>query len=98
MDDQDRYDALTPILNSQQRWKAAKDKGVFDAEMASIEIETRKGTHVLDTDEHPRPDVTLEKLARLKPVFKKDGVVTAANASGMFYVFASSYSSFGTNN
>lgn len=38
---------------------------------------------VIDTDEHPRPDVSAEKIAALKPVFKKDGVVTAANASGI---------------
>ena len=38
---------------------------------------------MVDTDEHPRPDTTLEKIATLKPVFKKDGVVTAANASGI---------------
>ena len=51
--------------------------------MAPIELTTRKGTQILDTDEHPRPDVTLEKLGKLRPVFKKDGVVTAANASGI---------------
>lgn len=70
-------------FRSQQNWKAAKDKGVFDAEIAPVEISSRKGTVVFDTDEHPRPEVTLEKLGRLKPVFKKDGVVTAANASGI---------------
>jgi len=70
-------------LRSQQRWKAAKDAGLFDAEMANIELQTHKGTQVLDSDEHPRPEVTLEKLSKLRPVFKKDGVVTAANASGI---------------
>lgn len=48
-----------------------------------MEIESRKGTQTFTTDEHPRPEVTIEKLAKLKPVFKKDGVVTAANASGI---------------
>ena len=71
------------LWRSQQNWKKAQDSGLFDAEMAPVEVQTRKGTHVVDTDEHPRPDVTLEKLAKLKPVFKKDGVVTAANASGI---------------
>jgi acetyl-CoA acyltransferase 2 len=54
--------------------------------MAPVLIETKKGTStttIIDTDEHPRPNVTLEKLGQLKPVFKKDGVVTAANASGI---------------
>lgn len=57
---------------------------MFDAEIAPVELTTRKGTTIFDTDEHPRPDVTLEKLARLKTVFKKEGVVTAANASGQY--------------
>ena len=69
--------------NSQQNWKAAKDKGLLDAEMAPVILETKAGTKIMDTDEHPRPDVTLEKLGKLNPVFKKDGVVTAANASGI---------------
>ena len=51
--------------------------------MAPVEVETRKGTQVIDTDEHPRPETALEKISKLKPVFKKDGVVTAANASGI---------------
>lgn len=51
--------------------------------MAPVEVETRKGTQVVDTDEHPRPETTVEKIAKLKPVFKKDGAVTAANASGI---------------
>ena len=48
-----------------------------------MEVKGRKGPMTIDTDEHPRPDVTTEKMAKLKPVFKKDGVVTAANASGI---------------
>lgn len=70
-------------IRSQKTWAEAQKLGYFDLEMAKIEIETKKGTKVIDTDEHPRPDTTLEKLASLKPVFKKDGVVTAANASGI---------------
>jgi acetyl-CoA C-acetyltransferase len=50
--------------------------------MAPIEVKTRKGMVTVDTDEHPRPATTLEGLAKLKPVFKKDGVVTAATSSG----------------
>ena len=51
--------------------------------MAPVEVQGRKGPQTVDTDEHPRPDVALEKIAKLKPVFKKDGAVTAANASGI---------------
>eukprot|EP00566_Odontella_aurita_P001467 CAMPEP_0113589390 /NCGR_PEP_ID=MMETSP0015_2-20120614/36060_1 /TAXON_ID=2838 /ORGANISM="Odontella" /LENGTH=239 /DNA_ID=CAMNT_0000495401 /DNA_START=546 /DNA_END=1266 /DNA_ORIENTATION=+ /assembly_acc=CAM_ASM_000160 len=71
-------------IRSQQTWGKAKEAGVFDLEMAPVEVKGRKGkTEVVDTDEHPRPDSTLEKLSKLKPVFKKDGLVTAANASGI---------------
>ena len=45
-----------------------------------IEIKSRKGTHLFDTDEHVRADTTAEKLATLKPYFKKDGTVTAASS------------------
>ena len=51
--------------------------------MAPVEVKTKKGPQVIDTDEHPRPETPLEKISSLKPVFKKDGVVTAANASGI---------------
>lgn len=68
---------------SQTRWGKAKEAGHFDLEMAPMEIKTKKGTQILDQDEHPRPDSQLEKLASLKPVFQKDGTVTAANASGI---------------
>eukprot|EP00956_Cyclotella_meneghiniana_P003532 scaffold4357_cov22-Cyclotella_meneghiniana.AAC.1 len=70
-------------IRSQQTWGEAKKNGVFDLEMANVENTTKKGTKVIDTDEHPRPETTLEKISTLKPVFKKDGVVTAANASGI---------------
>jgi acetyl-CoA acyltransferase 2 len=71
-------------LRSQQTWAAAKEQGLFDREMAPIEIKTKKGTKIVDTDEHPRPDATMESLAKLSPVFdRKEGVVTAANASGI---------------
>ncbi|XP_029436050.1 3-ketoacyl-CoA thiolase, mitochondrial-like isoform X2 [Rhinatrema bivittatum] len=70
-------------LKTQQRWKAANDAGYFNAEMAPIEVKTRKGKEKLEQDEHPRPQVTLEQLAKLPSVFKKDGTVTAGNASGV---------------
>lgn len=70
-------------IQSQQRYKAALDKGYFAAEIAPVTIESRKGSVVVDKDEHPKPDSTLEKLSTLKPVFKKDGLVTAASASGI---------------
>mmetsp|Transcript_26452 Transcript_26452/g.32005 ORF Transcript_26452/g.32005 Transcript_26452/m.32005 type:complete len:398 (-) Transcript_26452:165-1358(-) len=70
-------------IRSQKAWGEAKQSGQFDFEMAPVEIETRKGTEIIDTDEHPRPETTLEKIQKLKPVFKKNGVVTAANASGI---------------
>jgi len=70
-------------LRSQQGWDEANKSGVFDLEMAHVEIDTRKGPKIVNVDEHPRPDVSLAKLSALKPVFKKDGVVTAANASGI---------------
>ncbi|MBX3260740.1 MAG: acetyl-CoA C-acetyltransferase [Labilithrix sp.] len=70
-------------LTSQQRWAAANEKGVFKDEIAPLEIQQRKATVQFAVDEHPRPQTTLEALAKLGPVFKKDGVVTAGNASGI---------------
>jgi acetyl-CoA acyltransferase 2 len=64
-------------------WKKAKDAGHFDLEMAPIEVKGKKGPVLVDTDEHPRPETVLEKIAKLKPVFAKDGVVTAAGSSGI---------------
>ncbi len=63
---------------------AAIKDGRFVDEIMPFEIPQRKGdSKIIDTDEHPRPDITLEKLAKLKPVFKKDGTVTAGNSSGI---------------
>ncbi len=70
-------------LMSHQRAVAAIERGAFKDEIIPVEIKTRKGTVVFDTDEHPRADTTLEKLAKLRPAFKKDGTVTAGNASGL---------------
>jgi acetyl-CoA acetyltransferase family protein len=68
---------------SQRRAKEALDAGRFKDEIVPIEIKERKGTRVFDTDEHPRPGTTPEILAKLAPYFKKDGLVTAGNASGI---------------
>lgn len=71
-------------LQSQQRAAAAIAAGKFKDEIVPVEIPQRKGDPVIfDTDEHPRPETTLEGLAKLKPAFKKDGTVTAGNASGI---------------
>jgi len=68
---------------SQQLWGEAEKAGVFKTEIAPIEVASKKGPKVLGSDEGPRPETTLEALAKLKPVFKKDGVVTAGTASGI---------------
>ncbi|HWR31705.1 MAG TPA: acetyl-CoA C-acetyltransferase, partial [Negativicutes bacterium] len=70
-------------LLSHQRAIKAIQSGIFQAEIAPVTIETRKGPVTVDTDEHPRSDITLEKLSAMKPAFKKDGTVTAGNASGV---------------
>lgn len=69
-------------LRSQQLWRKAHDAGHFDAELAPVTIKVRGKEEQFTTDESPR-EVDLAKLAKLKPVFKKDGVVTAGNASGI---------------
>ncbi|MCL6576532.1 acetyl-CoA C-acetyltransferase [Kyrpidia sp.] len=71
-------------LRSQQRAAAAIAEGRFKDEIVPVEIRGRKGeVSVFDTDEHPRPSTTAEALAKLRPAFKKDGTVTAGNASGL---------------
>ena len=70
--------------HSQARWKAAHEAGRFKDEIVPVVIPQRKGDPVVvDTDEHPRPDTTLEKLAKLGPAFRKNGTVTAGNSSGL---------------
>jgi acetyl-CoA C-acetyltransferase len=68
---------------SHMRAVKAIDDGVFAEEIIPVEIEQKKGKVIVDTDEHPRRDTSLERLAKLPPVFKKDGTVTAGNASGV---------------
>lgn len=68
---------------SQQRFSAAREAGHFAAEITPVEIKGRKGTELFATDEAPRPETTIETLARLKPAFRKDGTITAGNAPGL---------------
>jgi len=79
-EDQDAF-----ALMSQRRWADAHAAGRFADEIVPIEVADVKGTRVVDADEHPRPEATLESLARLKPAFKRDasGSVTAGNSSGI---------------
>ncbi len=70
-------------LMSHQRAVKAIKEGAFKEEIVPVTIQSRKGAVVIDTDEHPRADVSLEKLTAMKPAFKKDGTVTAGNASGV---------------
>ncbi|MDP3273771.1 MAG: acetyl-CoA C-acetyltransferase [Deltaproteobacteria bacterium] len=79
----DRAACDSYALLSQSRWAAAHEAGYFKAEITPVEIQSRKGTVRFEVDEHPRPQSTMEALAKLAPVFKKDGVVTAGNASGI---------------
>lgn len=78
-----REEADAVAVASQQRAKAAWDAGRFDEEIVEIVIETRRGETTYATDEHMRPDTTMEALGALRPYFKKDGLVTAGNASGI---------------
>lgn len=78
-EDSDRF-----AYDSQRKCKAALELGRFDREIVPVEIKGRKGqVTVVDKDEHPKPNTTLEGLSTLKPVFEKDGTVTAGNASGI---------------
>ncbi len=79
-EDQDAF-----ALTSQRRWADAHVAGRFADEIVPIEVPDGRGTRVVDTDEHPRPDVTLESLTKLKPAFTRDasGSVTAGNSSGI---------------
>jgi acetyl-CoA C-acetyltransferase len=70
-------------LESHRRAAAALEAGRYEDEVVPVEVKARKETIEFKVDEHPRPDVSLEALAKLKPVFNKDGTVTAGNASGV---------------
>ncbi|WP_374648588.1 beta-ketothiolase BktB [Rhizorhabdus sp.] len=77
----EEQDALA--VEGHQRAARAIAEGRFKTQILPIEIKTRKGTTVFDTDEHVRAETSLDTLAKMKPAFKKDGSVTAANASGI---------------
>jgi acetyl-CoA acetyltransferase family protein len=77
-DEQDAY-----ALRSQQAASKAWADGLFKDEVTPVELKTRRGVTVVDTDDHLRPDTTLEGLAKLPAAFSKDGMVTAGNASGI---------------
>ncbi|MBI2912903.1 MAG: acetyl-CoA C-acetyltransferase [Chloroflexi bacterium] len=76
--DQDEFSA-----RSHQKVAAAWEKGIFAQEVVPVEVKQRKGTVVVDRDEHFRPDTTVEVLSKLRPAFAGDGSVTAGNASGI---------------
>lgn len=69
--------------NSQQKAAKAIEEGRFKDEIVPVEVKRKKDTIIFDTDEGPRPGTTAEGLARLRPAFKKDGIVTAGNSSGI---------------
>ncbi len=75
-EDQDEF-----AYRSQIKASNAIKEGKFKDEIVPVEVQEKTGAKIVDTDEGPRPDTTLEKLAKLKPAFKKDGTVTAGNAS-----------------
>jgi acetyl-CoA C-acetyltransferase len=77
----DQQDAFA--LASQQKAAQAQAAGHFKAEIAPVSIETRKGTTLVDADDHLRPETNAEALAKLRPAFDKEGSVTAGNASGL---------------
>lgn len=69
--------------NSQQKAVAAQESGAFDEEIVPVEAKSKKGTVIFNKDEGPREGTTAESLSKLKPAFKKDGIVTAGNSSGI---------------
>ena len=78
-----REDQDQLAVESHKRAANAIEKGYFKDQILPIEVKTRKGVNIVDTDEHVRADVTMESLAKLRPAFDKDGTVTAGNASGI---------------
>jgi len=77
-EEQDRF-----ALESQRRAACAIAEGAFDDELISVPVATKGGSVTVDRDEHPRPDTTLDALAKLKPAFIANGTVTAGTASGI---------------
>ncbi len=69
-------------LRSQQRFSKAQAAGKFEDEITPVEVTSHKGKELFQKDEHNRADITAESFAKLKPAFRKDGMITADNASG----------------
>jgi acetyl-CoA C-acetyltransferase len=78
-----RADQDALAAESHRRAAAAQAAGYFKDQIVPVEIPGKKGTTVVDTDEHVRPEVSLDDMAKLRPAFAKDGTVTAGNASGI---------------
>lgn len=78
-----REDQDELAMESQNKAEAAQKAGLFDAEIVPVVVKTRKGDVVVDKDEYIKYGTTMESLAKLRPAFKKDGTVTAGNASGI---------------
>ena len=78
-----REDQDALAVESHRRAINAIDNGYFKEQIVPVEIKSRKGTVLFESDEHPRRDATMEQMGKLRPVFKKDGSVTAGNASGI---------------
>jgi acetyl-CoA C-acetyltransferase len=78
-----REDQDALAAESHRRAAAATAAGYFKEQITPVEVKGRKGTVTVETDEHIRPDVTVDDLAKLKPAFARDGTVTAGNASGI---------------
>ena len=70
-------------VESQRRAAVAQEEGRFKSQIVPITLKSRRGETIFDTDEHLKPGTTLESLAKMRPAFKKDGTVTAGNASGI---------------
>jgi acetyl-CoA C-acetyltransferase len=77
-EEQDRF-----ALDSQKKMKTAVEAGKFKDEIIPYEVKLRKSSFIFDTDEHPKPETTMETLGKLRPAFKSGGTVTAGNSSGM---------------
>lgn len=77
-EDQDKF-----AVESQNKAETAQKEGLFDAEIVPVTVKTRKGDIIVDKDEYIKYGATMESVAKLRPAFKKDGTVTAANASGI---------------
>jgi acetyl-CoA C-acetyltransferase len=78
-----RADQDAWALRSQTRFSTAQASGLFDAEIAPVQIQSRKGPVTFARDEHNRPETTAETLAKLRPAFRKEGTITAGNAPGL---------------